>query len=445
MVGNGFGELARYAMPSIVGMLIVGLQTIIDGLFVGRGVGAVGLAAVNISMPLINSMLSVVIMIISGGIVLAGIAKGRGDMGLVRSYTSLTFATLLATVALMSTLVAVFLKDLCFFLGSNEEVFPYVKQYLGIIGSAFIFYCIPNFTEAFTRLNGKPNMVFVSGTICCVVNVVLDYLFVMRLRWGVSGAAIATCIANTTAALVLLPNVKFGRFKLQKSTLRVVGRMFYNGSSEMLTSVSAAITTYIFNLVLMHEIGTKGVAAFTIVCYLNFIVNMSIFGLSQAMYPLVSYRLGLHDYQRIKSLLKSALLLGGSIGIGVYLLVLIFKPFIASAFASNDAELESLTLTAATYVTLHYLISFINIVACSFHTAIARPLESIVIALCRSIIFVLLPLFLLPPFIGQLGIWLSMVIAEGLTLGVSLPLMSRSLKFNPNRSLDRQFVKMSFL
>jgi len=428
LVGNGFGELVRYAMPSIVGMLIVGLQTIIDGLFVGRGVGAVGLAAVNISMPLINSMLSVVIMIISGGIVLAGIAKGRGDMAQVRSYTSLTFATLLATVALMSILVSLFLKQLCFFLGSNAEVYPYVRQYLGIIGSAFIFYCIPNFTEAFTRLNGKPNMVFVSGTICCMVNVVLDYIFVMRLGWGVSGAAVATCMANTTAAIVLLPNVRFARFKIQRSTLKVVGRMFYNGSSEMLTSVSAAVTTYIFNLVLMHQIGTKGVAAFTIVCYLNFIVNMSIFGLSQAMYPLVSYRLGQRDYGRMKSLLKGAMLLGGSIGVGVYLLVLVFKPFIASVFASGDVELESLTTTAATYVTLHYLVSFINIVACSFHTAIQRPLESIVIALSRSIVFVLLPLFLLPPLIGDTGIWLSMVIAEALTLFVSLPLLAKSLR-----------------
>ena len=425
IVGDGFGELARYALPSIVGMLIVGLQTIIDGLFVGRGVGAVGLAAVNISMPLISSMLSVAIMIISGGIVVAGIAKGQGDTGRVRGYTTLTLVTLLATVAVMSALVALFLKELCFLLGSNEEVFPYVKQYLGIIGCSFIFYCIPNFTEAFTRLNGRPNMVFVSGTICCVVNVVLDYVFVLRMGWGVSGAAVATCVANTTAALVLLPNVRFGKIA---GDLRTVVRMFYNGSSEMLTSVSAAVTTYIFNLVLMHIVGTKGVAAFTIVCYLNFIVNMSIFGLSQAMYPLVSYRLGLRDYGRIKSLLKGALLLGGSIGVGVYLLVLLFKPFIASAFAAGDSELENLTLVAATYVTLHYLVSFINIVACSFHTAIARPVESIAIAVCRSIVFVLLPLFLLTPLVGHLGIWLSMVIAECLTLLVSVPLSAASLR-----------------
>lgn len=423
--GVTFREFFKYALPSIVGMLIVGLQTIIDGLFVGRGVGSLGLAAVNLSMPLISSMLSVTIMVISGGVVLTGIAKGQGDERRARGLTTLTFLTLLATVAVMALAVGLFLKPVCYLLGSNDEVYPYVRQYLGIIGCGFLFYCIPNFTEAFTRLRGRPNMVFVSGVICCVVNVVLDWLFVMRLGWGVKGAAIATCVANTSAALVLLPNVQFGRLK---GGLREMWRMYYNGSSEMLTSVSAAVTTYIFNLVLMREIGTLGVAAFTVVCYLNFIVNMSVFGLSQAMFPLMSYSVGARDFRRVRQLLGGALLLGGLIGWGVYAVVLLFKPGIAAAFADGDAGLQQLITVAATYVTLHYLLSFINIVACSFHTAIARPLQSVVIALCRSIVFVLLPMFLLTPCIGHLGIWLSMPVAELLTLGISLPLTVASLR-----------------
>ena len=427
-------ELFRYALPSIVGMLIVGLQTIIDGLFVSRGVGALGLAAVNLSMPLISVMLSMAIMIISGGIVIAGIAKGRGDEERVKGYTTLTFVVLLATILFLSALVALNLKRLCYFLGSNDEVYPFVRQYLGIIGCGFIFYCIPNFTEAFTRLRGKPNWVFTSGVICCVVNIVLDYFFVLRFGWGVTGAAIATCIANTSAALVLLHNVHFGKVIGGRHE---IGKIFYNGSSEMLTSVSAAITTYIFNIVLMRDIGPKGVAALTIVCYFNFIVNMSIFGLSQALYPLMSYSVGAKDYRRIKSLLLNSILFCGCIGLGVYLVVLVFKHNIVGAFSGGDVELHELAMVATTYVTLHYLVSFVNIVASSFHTAIERPLESVVIAISRSIVFVLIPLFILTPIIGQLGIWLSMPIAEVLTLLVSVPLMWWSMKRLKNQFLGR--------
>ncbi len=418
-------QLLKYALPSVVGMLIVGLQTIIDGLFVSRGVGTLGLAAVNISMPLINVMLSVTIMIISGGIVIAGTAKGRGDHRLVRGYTSLTLVVLLATVAVMSLLVGLNLRRLCYFLGADDQVYPYVRSYLGIIGCAFIFYCIPNFTEAFTRLSGRPNWVFISGTICCVVNVVLDYFFVLKFGWGVSGAAIATCAANTTAALVLLPKVPFGRLR---GSWQAVGRIFYNGSSEMLTSVSAAVTTFVFNLVLMREIGPTGVAALTIVCYLNFIVNMSIFGLSQALYPLMSYQMGARNYRGVRTLLVSSMLFSAAIGIGVYLVVLLFKHPIVEAFASGDPQLKAIATTATTFVTLHYLVSFVNIIGSSFHTAVERPIESAVIALCRSIIFVLIPLFLLTPLIGDLGIWLSMPIAEVLTLGVTVPLIRRTMK-----------------
>ena len=418
-------QLFNYAVPSIVGMLIVGIQTFVDGIFVSKGVGALGLAGINLSMPLISTALSIAIMIISGGVVIAGVAKGSGDEEKAKGYTTLTFAVLFATILFISLLIGLFLKPLCYFLGANDEVYPYVRQYLGIIGCGFIFYCIPNITEAFTRFAGKPNWVFISGVICCVVNIVLDYFFVLRFNWGVTGAAIATCIANTSAALVLLHNVRFGKLM---GGWKEIGRMFYNGSSEMLTSVSAAITMYIFNLVLMNQIGPKGVAALTIVCYLNFIVNMSIFGLSQALYPLVSTNLGARNYQRIKSLLFSSMLFGGCIGIGVFIVVLIFKQPIVNAFTEGDAELHALALTAVTYVTLHYLISFINIVACSFHTAIEKPVESVVIALCRSIIFVLIPLFALTPIIGQLGIWLSMPIAEALTLFISLPLTALSLR-----------------
>lgn len=417
-------QLFNYALPSVLGMLIVGLQTIIDGLFVSRGVGAEGLAAVNISMPLINVMLAVSIMIISGGVVITGVAQGRGEDRLVRGYTTLTFVVLVATILVLSILVFLFLDPLCSFLGADAAVKPHVRRYLGIIGSGFIFYCIPNFTEAFTRLRGRPNMVFLSGTICCVVNVVLDYFFVLRMGWGVSGAAVATCAANTTATIVLAPMVRMGRLT---GSWREVGKVFYNGSSELLTSISAAVTTFIFNLVLMRQVGYTGVAALTIVCYLNFIVNMSVFGLSQALYPLMSFQLGARSYAGIRSLLKWSLLFSACIGWGVYLLVLCFRDGIVEAFSGGDEALVALATTAATWVPLHYLLSFANIIGSSFHTAVERPIESAVIALCRSIVFVIFPLFVLVPVVGEMGVWLSMPIAELLTLAVTLPLVRRTL------------------
>lgn len=418
-------KLLRYAAPSIVGMLIVSVQMMIDGMFVSRGVGPLGLAAVNISMPLVNAMLSVAIMIISGGVVICGIAKGQDDEKLAGGYTTLTFIALVVTMTLISAVVLCFLRKICYMLGSNDEVYPYVRTYLGIMTGAIIFYVIPNFTEAFTRLAGKPNKVFTSGVICCVVNVALDYIFIMRFHWGMAGAAVATCIANTSAAVVLSPNVRLGKLA---GTWRDVRRIFFNGSSEMLTSVSAAVTMFFFNIVLMKNIGTLGVAAMTIVYYMNMIVNMSIYGLSQALYPLMSYALGARDCGDIRRLLKASLKMSAAIGVGTFVFVQLFKRQIVAVFADGDMMLTELAVTAATFVTTHYLMSFANIIGSSFHTAVERPIESAVIALCRSLVFALLPLFVLPQIIGNLGIWLSMPIAELLTLFVTVPLFVATMR-----------------
>jgi len=418
-------QLLHYSLPSIIGMLIVSIQMMIDGMFVSKGVGSLGLAAVNIAMPLVNALLSVAIMIISGGIVICGVAKGQNDERRSRGYTTLTFITLVVTLTILSCVIMLFLKETCYLLGSNDEVYPYVRTYLGILTGAVIFYVIPNFTEAFTRLAGKPDKVFTSGVICCVVNVVLDYFFIMKFHWGMAGAAVATCIANTSAAVVLSPNVKFGKLI---GTWRDVRRIFFNGSSEMLTSVSASVTMFAFNLVLMKNIGTLGVAAMTIVFYMNMIVNMSIYGLSQALYPLLSFEFGSRDYTKIRNLLFVSLKMSACIGIGTFLFVQIFKCQVVTLFANGDDMLVELAVTASTFVTIHYLMSFVNIIGSSFHTAVERPLESAVIALCRSLVFALLPLLTLPQLIGNHGIWLSMPIAEFLTLFVTIPLFVKTMK-----------------
>ncbi|MGN0033090.1 MAG: MATE family efflux transporter, partial [Candidatus Limimorpha sp.] len=344
---------------------------------------------------------------------------------LVRGYTTLTFLVCVITLSLLSVLILIFLKDICYLLGSDDEVYPYVRTYLGILSGAVVFYIIPNFTEAFSRLAGKPNKVFTSGVICCVVNIVLDYFFIMRFGWGMAGAAVATCVANSTAAVVLAPNVRFGKVA---GGWKEVGRIFYNGCSEMLNSVSAAIAMFMFNLVLMREIGSLGVAAMTIVYYINMVVNMSVYGLSQALYPLMSYELGARSYQRIKALLVISLKSSGAIGVAVFVLAQVFKHPLVSVFSDGNQELVSLAITAVSIVTTHYLLSFVNIIGSSFHTAVERPVESAAIALCRSLVFVSLPLLLLPRLIGDTGIWLSMPVAELLTLFVSLPLYIKTLR-----------------
>lgn len=421
----------QYALPTIVGMMIVAFQSIIDGMFVSKGVGPQGLAAINLAMPLISVLFSVAIMITSGGVVICGVAQGEGNEQKVRGYTSLTLLILVVTSLLLTVLMLPNLKSICYALGSDDALYPFVSDYLRVIVIGLLFFVSPAYTEAFVRLRGKPGWVFVSGFTSCSLNILLDWLFVLEWGWGMEGAAIATVIANTAAMLVLLKQVKFARIMGGKDE---IVRIFFNGSSEMITSIAAAFTTFIFNLIIMKHIGYMGVAALTIVYYFNMIVNYSTLGMSQAMYPLVSYNVGAKNFTGVKMLLYIALKYSFAVGLAVYLVILFFKTPIIAVFANGNEELASLTRYAASFMTVTYLFSFVNILGSGFHTAIERPIESALIAILKSFVFVILPLLTLPPALQAmgydygLGIWLSVPIGEALCMAVTVPLLIRSMR-----------------
>ena len=181
----------------------------------------------------------------------------------------------------------------------------------------------------------------------------------------------------------------------------------------------------------MKNIGVLGVSALTIVFYINSIVNISLYGLSQALQPIISYNLGAKRGDKIKDVLKVALKSGAAIGIITFISMHLFGDKIIGLFSNGNKELQDLTNRAIFFFTFAYLLSFINIISSSFHTSIEKPFESAFISCGRAIIFVLIPLFTLPIIIGETGIWLAIPIAELICLTVSIPLMKNSLKKLP--------------
>ncbi len=415
----------KYAIPSILGMLIVSLQIMVDGLFLNKGVGPLALAAVNLAMPLINLLLSISLMICIGGGVLAGISLGNREKEKAKSLTSLTLILLLSTLLIISIFLLLNFEKVINLLGTNSETYIFVKKYLAILIPGSIFFSMPIFTETFVRIKGKPNQVFISGAICFFSNILLDYLFVLKLDMGMEGAAIASCFANMFGALVLLQYIEFGQIT---TTLKEIKDIFYNGSSEMLTTISSAITIYIFNIIIMKNIGVLGISALTIVFYINSIVNLSLYGLSQALQPIISYNLGAKRFDQIKDVLKIALKSGAAIGIITFISIHLFGDKIVHSFSNGNKELANLITKAIFFFTFAHLFSFMNIISSSFHTSIEKPFQSAFIACARSLIFVLAPLFILPIFIGEIGIWLAIPIAELMCLGISIPMMKNSLK-----------------
>lgn len=422
----------KLALPSVIGMLIVSMQMMIDGFFIANSVGASGLAAVNLSMPLVNFFMSVSMMICSGGAVYTSIELGRNNKEKANEIFSFTLLTYLIIIGISGLFTAFFIDKVVLILGADSNLIPHVKYYLLTLLVFNIFLNFPIFTETFVRVGGIPNFVFISSLICITGNILGDYILVYKLGLGTLGAAIATASANGLASFVLFFRFFKKRCYLSlikpKGNFELLKKILYNGSSEMLTVISSAIATYIFNLILMKNIGSLGVSALTIVFYVNSILNICLYGLAQALQPLVSFNLGARRFDRIMESLKISLISGATLGIVFFITMIFQKELIINMFSKGDKALETLTNEVLRVVIFQYLFSFINVMASAFLTALEKPFESVVVSLFRSLIFTVTFLFLLPKLLGNVGLWLSLPAGEFSCIFISIPLMFYAFK-----------------
>lgn len=425
----------KLALPSVLGMLIVSMQMMVDGFFIANTVGADGLAAINLSMPVINLYMSIAMMICAGGAVYTSIELGKGNKKRGNEVFSFTFFTYIVILGTLSLLGAIFIDKIIYFLGASKELIPLVKPYLITLLLLNILFNFPIFSEMFVKIGGLPNFVFISALICISGNILGDYILIVKMNLGVFGAALATGLANGTAGVILFTRFFKNRctltFTSPKGDRYLLGKILYNGSSEMLTIISAAITTYIFNLLLMKYIGPLGVSALTIVFYVNNILNICLYGLDQALQPLVSFNLGAKRFDKIKETIKITLISGATLGLICFIIMKLKSDFIVKLFSKGNLDLETLTFEVLSIVTFQYIISFINVTAIGFLTALEKPFESMLVSFFRSLVFTVSYLFILPNFFGNSGLWLSMPVGELSCIFISIPLMYYS--FNKSK------------
>lgn len=422
-INLGEGSIAKiffhYVIPSIIGMLAMTTAGIIDGIFVGRYVGSEGLAAINLVMPLVNLYAGIGIMIGTGGATLANIKRGNNKIVEANNLFTVTII-ILVVISVLGTLITLgFTKPLVFLLGANEAISGMMSNYLFILSIFFIFFIMAFTLDMFIRNDGKP--VFSVVVLVCgsIINIILDYVFVAKLGWGLKGAALATGISQALPVAILFGYIvlKSG-WKFQKPVFdfKSIKNMFYNGSSEMVNEISAGITAYIFNLVIMSRIGVYGVAAFTIAQYANMIAVALFFAIAEAIHAGVSFNTGAKKFDRVIKFRKIAMRASIVLSILMWGLFFFFGQDVVSVFAKENSELINLSYNILICINYAFIFMGINIIASMYFTAINCPKQSILIAISRSLIGLILGIAILPSIFGNTGIWLSILFAETLTL-----------------------------
>ncbi|MEY8608197.1 MATE family efflux transporter [Parabacteroides segnis] len=435
------GEIPRlfmkYALPGVAGLLFLGIQSVIDGIVLGRFVGANALASVNLVLPCYSLISAFAIVMGIGGQTLVSISLGRGDKQEANNALRSVFVFLLGMSVVVSLVIFLSAGKIASFLGANEVLLPDAVHYIRALVPFFPLLCAMFFGDYIIKAMGHPLYATSVMGMTVVLNIVLDLVFVAVLGWGVMGAGLATGIAFTMGACFNVPRL-FSRHEVVavqrgRYDQRLVWNAFYNGSSEGMSELSVAITVFLFNITMMRYLGESGVAAFTAINYILFIGTTVFLGISDGIIPIIGYNYGAGQQERIKSILKLAARTNSLIGIGLFLLLLLFgEQVIGLFFKDHGSEAFEIASRGVSIYCFAFLLCGLNILASSYFTAIGNAKISIIISALRGLVFVGIGILVLPAVFGIDAIWYDVPIAEICTLSVSFWLVRRSL-FN-NRS-----------
>ena len=425
----GFLELVGFSFPAIIMLLITSLYTAVDGIFISRYVGSDGLSSVNIMLPLDMLAVGVGIMFGTGASAIIGQQLGAGKQQQARQ--NFTFITLAALVAglVLSLCSVVFFKPLLGVLGATERLVPYCLQYGYILFGASVFTVVQVMYQALFITAGKSHLALTLTVVSGVLNIILDYLFIVVFNMGMAGAAWGTTIGRILGGV--FPLIYFLKdrgmlgFCKPKWNFKVVLLAMSNGSSEMVSNLATGVTTLLFNLAMMKIAGENGVAAMTIVLYTQFVFTAVYMGFSGSAAPVISYHYGGQNHTYLQKLFRYCL---GIIGLSTLIMLVasvVFATPLITLFTPQGTAVFEMAYEGYLLFIWNFLFAGFNIFASGLFTAFSNGKISALISFLRTLVFVVGCVLLLPQVIGMNGIWLSIPLAEFFTFLVAVVLVVR--------------------
>lgn len=425
-------NILTFTFPTMIRMLFVSMYTIVDGIVVSNFVGSVGLSALNIVYPVLNVVMALTFVFQMGSNAVIGKKMGEGKQHEACSFLSLTVLVNLAVMFVMVTIFLLFDETIYMHIGSDEELLPYCVEYGRIMVLAGPVWSLQILFQGFLVTADRPHMGLWLSVAAGVLNIGLDILLVGVLDFGVAGAGYASMAGMLAAGLIPL-KVFFNKksllhFEKPQWNGRELLLAMGNGASEMVTNLSSAITTTLFNLQMMAIVGEKGVAAISAILYLQFIFVALLIGFTSGVAPIFSYNYGADNRSNIHKLFKISVKLVLIFSTAMLLLAEVFDRPLVLIFASQDEVLQELMITGFRIIAISVFFSGINIFASGFFTALNNGKISALISIMRTLIFEVGALILMPIWWGIDGVWWALPAAEILAAFVAVPIILRYRK-----------------
>lgn len=420
-----YGRLLRFTLPSIVMMIFTSIYSVVDGLFVSNFVGKTPFAAINLIMPILIVLGALGFMIGTGGSAIVAKTLGERDTERANRYFSMLVYVTVVGGVMLTALGELLLRPMCVLLGAKGEMLENCVLYGRIVLLALTAFMLQNVFQSFLITAEKARLGLIVTVLSGVTNMVLDYVFIALLHWGLAGAALATALSQMVGGVT--PFVYFLRendslLRLTKTRFdgRILLKTCTNGSSELMSNISASVVTMLYNFQLMRLAGEDGIAAYGVVMYVNFIFAAIFIGYSIGTAPVIGYQYGAQNHAELKNLFRRSLVLMTLSGAGMALLAEVLAQPLTQIFVGYDAGLYAMTLRGFRLYSVSFLITGINIFGSSFFTALNNGVVSAAISFLRTLVFQVVVVLVLPAIFGLDGIWFAITAAELLALAVTI-------------------------
>lgn len=426
----------RYTIPTVAAMLVNGLYQVVDGIFIGRFVGADGLAGINVAWPVIGSILGLGMLVGVGTGALVSIRQGEKDTQGAKQILATGLTLLLALTPFVAGVLFFFADDFLRWQGAEGRVFDLGLQYLQIliVGSVFTLGSIA--MPFLLRNDDSPNLATILMVVGAVINIVLDYLFIAWLNWELTGAALATAIAQLVVTGLGLAYFfsRRANLRLRWSELRlkldVIPQIFAIGTSSFFMYAYGSMMVALHNALFAQYGNQLMIGAYAILGYIVTVYYLTAEGIANGMQPLVSYNHGAKRHDNIRQLLKIAMVSSVSVGMVFIVLLNIFPREFVSVFNSEDPQLVEYTVLGIRLHMFALALDGFLVVAGAYYQAVNKGSKAMFVTVGNMLIQ--LPfLYIMPKLFGVPGIWIAYPLSNiALSVVVILMLVKDVKKLN---------------
>ncbi len=412
--------LAQYSIPAIIASVATSLYNIVDSIFIGRGVGAMAIAGLAITFPLMNLVIAFCTLIAVGGATISSIFLGQKNDARATDVVNNVMVLCLIHSIVFGGLTLIFLDQILYFFGATEETISYAREFMRIIlyGTpiSYVFIGLNNLMRA----TGYPKKAMISALLSVAVNVVLAPIFIFTLEWGIKGAALATICGQFVAFMWVLSHFmskkSYIHFKRQNRwfTPSIIKRIYAIGLSPFLMNVCACIVVVFINKALLDygaSAGNLAVGAYGILNRTTMFFVMIVFGVTQGMQPILGYNYGAGQWDRVKRTLRIGIWIGVCITSLGWIITELFPNTVSSLFTTDRTLIEIAQRGFRIYF-ICYPVVGCQIVIQNFFQSVGKPKISIFLSLTRQLIFLIPFLIIIPRYFGIDGVWASMTASD---------------------------------